>query len=299
MPVIEAVSGAVSSTLIAIVTHDITTSTHAPRSTHAMLPAVDVLQVGGLVSTAMVYPFEVARTRVCASAAKRTAATGHAEDSDDEEESERYSSVADALVKIVRYEGVAGLYMGLIPSAAKSTLSNFIFYFWYSTFKGAFQRARGVVEARGGSGAGAAFMAKLVELLHGMAAGACTGLMIMPLDMVVTRVQTRGKGKGKGKGSASGSGDGGSDGGGNATLSVIKSIYEEGGGGLRNFFASIEPTLALTTNPGINMLAQESMRAGRDKVRTRRVESVLLPSIATTITVPPEPTPQTRPLLIE
>ena len=78
-----------------------------------------------------------------------------------------------------------------------------------------------------------------------MLAGALTGLLIMPLDMVVTRMQTLELKGGSLEANSANP---------RSVLGVIQSIYEEGG--VTNFWASLEPTLALTLNPGVNMLLQ-------------------------------------------
>ncbi len=98
-----------------------------------------------------------------------------------------YTSVLDALHKILEHEGVAGLYTGY-PAATLGTLaSSFSYFYAYAAVRGGYvQRLQRQVE---GSGASAARLevGTGMELLLGAMAGALSQLVTLPIAILTTR----------------------------------------------------------------------------------------------------------------
>ena len=130
------------------------------------------------------------------------------------EDLDYHANLPEAFQAVVRSEGVEGLYAGLLASLCKNTATTFVFYYFYSALRPFFaaleaaaQRLAARVERGGGSSSSALPPRRLscevvlralartlptvVSLLHGTLAACCTQVVVMPMDMVVTRMQAR------------------------------------------------------------------------------------------------------------
>ncbi|RCI14086.1 hypothetical protein L249_7938 [Ophiocordyceps polyrhachis-furcata BCC 54312] len=120
---------------------------------------------GTAVSTAVVFPIDLATTRLKAQRVLRGPAA--------KEPPPRYRGITDTLAAVYKNEGgVAALYRGLGPDVAKSIIDSFLFFGLYSYLRGR-NRHPGVVQ----------------ELSMGAFAGACTRAFTTPISTVVTRMQ--------------------------------------------------------------------------------------------------------------
>lgn len=127
-----------------------------------------------------------------------------------------YLSTVDCLRRICSEEGCSRLYAGLGAACLKAALTNFIFFY---NLRVAGRVAGGVLRKQ--------------PLLQGMAAGLAVQLVILPVDLVVTRMQSL---------------RGGSVG---FLAHVMGIVKEEGVAGL---WAGLGPGALLTLNPGITQL---------------------------------------------
>ncbi|RDA87526.1 hypothetical protein CP532_1627 [Ophiocordyceps camponoti-leonardi (nom. inval.)] len=120
---------------------------------------------GTAVSTAAVFPVDLATTRLKAQRVLRGPAA--------KESPPRYRGITDTLAAVYKNEGgVAALYRGLGPDVTKSIIDSFLFFGLYSYLRGR-NRHPSVVQ----------------ELSMGAFAGACTRALTTPISTVVTRMQ--------------------------------------------------------------------------------------------------------------
>mmetsp|Transcript_12231 Transcript_12231/g.19879 ORF Transcript_12231/g.19879 Transcript_12231/m.19879 type:complete len:283 (+) Transcript_12231:1068-1916(+) len=126
----------------------------------------------------------------------------------------KYNNPVDCLIKIVKEEGIAGMFKGISSLLPKAFMNNFTFYFFYAYLK-RFFRVRNFIN----------------NLLHGIAAGICVQCVMVPLEMVNVRVVACSSSK-------------------TTFWSTFIKIWNESG--LAGFYKGIAPALVLTLNPGIS-----------------------------------------------
>ncbi|KAK8184820.1 peroxisomal adenine nucleotide transporter 1 [Phyllosticta capitalensis] len=179
--------------------------------------------IGSAVANLLVYPLDVAVTRV--QVAARRGAT--AEDGDE------YTSILSALRSIYTHEGgLSALYSGVGDSLVKSVLDSFLFFLAYNFARHARQSMLGLSRKRS--------LPVLEEIGVGMLAGAAAKLCTTPVQNVVTRKQTaamRAKGK-KGP----------------SARAIAAQIYRDKG--WTGFWAGYSASLILTVNPALTFLLQ-------------------------------------------
>uniref|UniRef100_A0A7S2D704 Uncharacterized protein n=1 Tax=Octactis speculum TaxID=3111310 RepID=A0A7S2D704_9STRA len=207
----------------------------APTSVNNAVVDAAAGALGGLVSTVMIYPLDVVKTRLQASSSSGN--LSQIVEEDETGEDTIFPSFVDTVRDLVRRDGVVGLYAGLAPSAIKSSLTTYVFYFCYSSLRRTFRH----IERSSGPSA-----AVLVNLAHGTIAGAMTQVVVMPLDMIIARLQT-------------------SDEESRSFIGAVKGIYREGG--LVNFWSSLAPGLLICINPGMTQTIQDRIRGYRGKRR--------------------------------
>jgi adenine nucleotide transporter 17 len=91
-------------------------------------------------------------------------------------ENEYYESTLDAIIKIIKTEGITGLYAGLPAGLIGVASTNFAYFYWYS-----FLRSK--IFNQGS-------MTTFSELLLGALAGALAQIFTIPVSVVTTRQQT-------------------------------------------------------------------------------------------------------------
>lgn len=101
---------------------------------------------------------------------------------------EHYSSAYDAMTKIVREEGIAGLYTGLYGSLFGVASTNFAYFYWYTIVRGLYISSQSLPTPP----------STAVELSLGAIAGGIAQLFTIPVAVVTTRQQTQPKGERKG-----------------------------------------------------------------------------------------------------
>ncbi|AGO11807.1 AaceriADR036Cp [[Ashbya] aceris (nom. inval.)] len=152
----------------------------------------------------------------------------------DEAQVEPYKGALDALERIYREEGVAGLYRGLGSSTVAGFIQSFSYFFWYTLVRKHYFRLK---QARGAD----ARFSTAEELVLGIVAAATSQLFVNPINVVATRQQTRGQ--------AAGAAD---------MRTVAREVYEENG--WRGFWAGLKVSLVLTVNPSITYATYERLR---------------------------------------
>ncbi|KAJ3047973.1 ADP/ATP carrier protein [Rhizophlyctis rosea] len=126
--------------------------------------------LGAVVANTLVFPLDVIKTRLQVQSKTLSTLSPH----------QSYTSSSDAFLKIVRTEGIAGLYSGL-GAGLLGTVANAFAYFWfYAQVRGWYSRRIG---GEGGIGTG-------MELGLGAVAGALSQFFTLPISVVTTRQQT-------------------------------------------------------------------------------------------------------------
>jgi TRAP-type C4-dicarboxylate transport system permease large subunit len=86
--------------------------------------------------------------------------------------------VFDGVKKIVRDEGLSGLYAGLPAAMMSSSSTNFAYFYWYNWIRNSYRRVYGHI------------ISTPMEFVIGAAAGALAQIFTIPVTVVVTRQQT-------------------------------------------------------------------------------------------------------------
>lgn len=144
---------------------------------------------------------------------------------------EHYSSTLDAISKIVKSEGLAGLYAGMPGSLIGVASTNFAYFYWYTVVRGLYNSYRTTATPPGTA----------IELSLGAVAGAIAQLFTIPVAVVTTRQQTVSKHERKG------------------LLATGKEVIdsEDGWTGL---WRGLKASLVLVVNPAITYGAYQRLR---------------------------------------
>jgi hypothetical protein len=174
---------------------------------------------GALTSAAVLYPLDLVKTRI----QSQLVADGS---SDEAQQLEQYSGIADGFAKIWRTESFGGFYAGVGGYSLKASVDNFTYFFWRRFMMTTASRLLG--RDLGG----------LLELVISNVAGILHKLLNLPLDVVSTRQQTARDGS--------------------SMLANARAVVAlKGWGGL---WDGLGPTLLLTTNPAITYTCFDAMK---------------------------------------
>ncbi|KAJ6576652.1 mitochondrial carrier domain-containing protein [Mycena vulgaris] len=180
--------------------------------------------LGGCFSTAVVYPLDVAKTRIQASKGK----------SKDE------LSMLAVLLRIFKKEGIPGFYRGFGATMLNTFSMQYAYFFFYSFVRNSYinRLARKLP-----AGAALPALSTAAELLIGAIAGALAQIFTIPVSVIATRQQVGRQSGSKLEETASEKVED------DSFLGVAREIIdEEGVGGL---WLGIKPGLVLTVNPAI------------------------------------------------
>ncbi|XP_030508496.2 peroxisomal adenine nucleotide carrier 1 [Cannabis sativa] len=129
--------------------------------------------IGALVSTTVLYPLDTCKTKYQAEVRAK--------------HQQKYRNISDVLWEAISTRQVFSLYQGLGTKNLQSYISQFIYFYGYGFFK------RLYLKKSGNTNIGAK-----ANLLVAAAAGACTVLVIQPLDTASSKMQTSEFGKAEG-----------------------------------------------------------------------------------------------------
>ncbi|PYH79623.1 peroxisomal membrane protein Pmp47 [Aspergillus uvarum CBS 121591] len=122
---------------------------------------------GGILSMALTYPLITLSTRA-------------------QVESKRaHSTIYDAVRRIVRREGFAGLYSGLESALFGISVTNFVYYYWYEWTRSAFEKAAAK------AGRASRKLTTVESMIAGAIAGIATVMITNPIWVVNTRMTAR------------------------------------------------------------------------------------------------------------
>ncbi|KAF1966792.1 peroxisomal carrier protein [Bimuria novae-zelandiae CBS 107.79] len=137
---------------------------------------------GAVLANALVYPLDIVKTKLQVQVKR---APSYAEVAANPAHDEHYASALDAISKILKAEGVAGLYAGMPGSLIGVASTNFAYFYWYTVVRTLYLQ----YSTAPGTAA---------ELSLGAVAGAAAQLFTIPVAVVTTRQQTTSKHERKG-----------------------------------------------------------------------------------------------------
>ncbi|PSN62417.1 mitochondrial carrier [Corynespora cassiicola Philippines] len=211
---------------------------------------------GAVLANALVYPLDIVKTRLQVQVKR---AAGAAPNPGDDE---HYASTLDAIAKIVKADGLSGLYAGMPGSLIGVASTNFAYFYWYTFVRSLY------LSRAGNSAPGTA-----IELSLGAVAGALAQLFTIPVAVVTTRQQTVSKHERKG------------------LIATGKEVIESDDG-WTGLWRGLKASLVLVVNPAITYGAYQRLRDGifPGKKNLRPWEAFLLgamsKSLATIATQP-------------
>ncbi|KAI0052250.1 adenine nucleotide transporter [Auriscalpium vulgare] len=206
--------------------------------------------LGGCFSNAVVYPLDTIKTRI------------QAANTEDGGDNEAELSVTNLALKIVKEEGLTGLYGGFAATMLNTFSMQYAYFFFYSVVRTSYIKR---LAARRPPGAAAQPLSTAAELLLGAVAGALAQIFTIPVAVIATRQQigSRSKTKAKGKGKE------------NADVEAQNSVEEEERDdsffgvareivreeGVTGLWLGIKPGLVLTVNPAITYGMYERIKS--------------------------------------
>src|ERR1700737_725551 len=132
-----------------------------------------------------------------------------------------YASPMDALRKIIKTDGVLGLYTGIFGGLVGVASTNFAYFYWYTFVRDAYKKRRG------GDGP----ISTMMELALGAVAGALAQIFTIPVSVCTTRQQTQLGEERKG------------------LIATAKEVISEDG--ITGLWRGLKPSLVLVVNPAI------------------------------------------------
>ncbi|KAG0022532.1 ADP/ATP carrier protein [Entomortierella chlamydospora] len=166
---------------------------------------------GAMFALTCTYPLDIIKTRIQV----RSRNASEASDPD------VYVSTRDAFQKILKSEGVMGLYAGLLTGLLGTASQNFTYFYWYTLIRSGYINRLPAGDS----------LSTAMELLIGAGAGALTQIFTIPVSVVTTRQQTMPLGERQ-----------------NLRDTAMDIVEEEGWTGL---WKGLKPSLVLVINPAI------------------------------------------------
>jgi len=184
--------------------------------------------IAGSVSSAfantITYPLDIAKTRLQVQT--------HSQDEKDE--SKLYKGTLDCLQRMIKEEGLDGLYSGLFSSLFGTVASSFAYFFWYSLVKKGYYKHKPEALQKP--------LSMKVELSLGAIAGIVSHLCTLPISVVTTRQQTTAPENRK-----------------NFLNTIVEVVRDDGITGL---WKGLKPSVMLTMNPAITYSVFERIKSG-------------------------------------
>ncbi|CAG8579794.1 22860_t:CDS:2 [Racocetra persica] len=171
--------------------------------------------LGAIFALSITYPLDIIKTRL------QVQTKGICD--------EYYESTIDAIHKILKAEGILGLYTGLPSGLIGVASTNFTYFYWYSFIRTRYQQARSTSS-----------LSTAEELIIGALAGALAQIFTIPVSVVTTRQQTSSINERK------------------SLINTAKEITHEDG--ITGLWKGLGPSLVLCINPAITYGAFERFK---------------------------------------
>ncbi|KDR70289.1 hypothetical protein GALMADRAFT_255195 [Galerina marginata CBS 339.88] len=180
--------------------------------------------LGGCFSTAVVYPLDVAKTRI---QALPSDAKGKGKDK---------RSMSSVILRIYKQEGILGLYRGFGATMLNTFSMQYAYFFFYSLVRSSYIKR---LTKKLPPGSKLPPLSTAAELLLGAVAGALAQIFTIPVSVIATRQQV-------GRPEKSNDSDKETD---DSLLGVAREIIDEEG--VTGLWLGLKPGLVLTVNPAI------------------------------------------------
>ena len=132
---------------------------------------------------------------------------------------QHYSSTLDAFQKIIRQDGIFGLYTGIFGGLVGVASTNFAYFYWYTFVRDLYKKRH------------TGPIGTVMELILGAVAGALAQIFTIPVSVCTTRQQTQISSERKG------------------LIATAKEIISEDG--ITGLWRGLKPSLVLVVNPAI------------------------------------------------
>lgn len=132
-----------------------------------------------------------------------------------------YSSPLDAIQKILKQDGIPGLYTGIFGGLVGVASTNFAYFYWYTFVRDAYKRRQNIDGP----------LSTAMELVLGAIAGALAQIFTIPVSVCTTRQQTQIGDERKG------------------LIETAKEVIAEDG--ITGLWRGLKPSLVLVVNPAI------------------------------------------------
>ncbi|KAF8968055.1 mitochondrial carrier domain-containing protein [Flammula alnicola] len=194
--------------------------------------------LGGCFSTAVVYPLDVAKTRI---QALPSDAKGKGKDD---------LSLLSVILRIYRHEGILGLYKGFGATMLNTFSMQYAYFFFYSLVRSNYIKR---LSSKLPPGSKPPALSTAAELLMGAVAGALAQIFTIPVAVIATRQQV-GHPERAEKADAAEDDQEIDD----SFMGVAREIVEEEG--VSGLWLGLKPGLVLTVNPAITYGAFERVK---------------------------------------
>jgi len=214
--------------------------------------------IGGALSYAITCPLSTVSTRLQVQVK-------------DTSDKSNYKGLTDAFVKIVKNEGWKGLYAGLGAAVFATTISQGIYYYWYSLLRRIFQEYTRSQQLSTG-----------LDLLIASISGAISCILTNPIWVINVQMQLEGKDQLKEGNKIKTTG----------IIGTLRRITQEGG--ILALWKGLVPALILVSNPAIQYMSFERMKVLLESKKTSKdlqswhffILGALAKLIATVLTYP-------------
>lgn len=173
--------------------------------------------LGAVFANAVVYPLDIVKTRIQVQKRKEAKSSSQ-EAAEFTIDGDHYHSALDAITKIVRKEGISGLYAGIAGGLVGTASQNFAYFYWYTFVRDTYTARIPVISTA-------------MELVLGAVAGALSTIFTIPISVCTTRQQTASKVRRK------------------TLWGTVMEVIEEDG--ITGLWRGLRPSLVLCVNPAI------------------------------------------------
>jgi hypothetical protein len=176
--------------------------------------------LGAVFANAVVYPLDIIKTRLQVQRRNEKVAEQDklVDGGEAQIDGDHYNSAFDAFQKMLKREGIRGLYAGIAGGLVGTASQNFAYFYWYTFVRDTYTARIPVISTA-------------MELVLGAAAGALATIFTIPISVCTTRQQTASTLRRK------------------SLFGTAAEVFDEDG--LAGLWRGLKPSLVLCVNPAI------------------------------------------------